>query len=148
MFLDDFAMDHYFPNPVVAGSNPARDTIFSHKIIVLLYTFRSTPDRFSKKQRCLLWELSHPPYPIDYPDLIPIRNRVSVEMKIHDFQPQSLLSKPTRFIAMEKLTATLCLTLTVLFGSVEMSFSSDSQKNAIALLDLIQRCGLLQIVIT
>ena len=34
---------------------------------------------------------------------------------------------------MRKLTAALCLTLTVLFGSVEMSLSSDFQKNAITL---------------
>ena len=43
---------------------------------------------------------------------------------------------------MGKLTATLCRTLTVIFGRVEMSLSSDFQKNAIALTDLIQRRGL------
>ena len=60
-------------------------------------------------------------------------------MKIHDFQTLSYLSKSTKFISMRKLTVTLCLTLTVLFGSVEMSSSLDFHKNVIALTDLIQR---------
>ena len=63
-------------------------------------------------------------------------------MRMHDFRPLPSLSKPTRFISMRKQTATLCLTLAVLIGSVGMSSSGDFQKNAIALTDLIQRSGL------
>ena len=63
-------------------------------------------------------------------------------MKMHGFQSLPSLSKPTRFISMRKLTATLCLTLAVLIGSVGMSSSGNFQKNAIALTDLIQRSGL------
>ena len=45
-----------------------------------------------------------------------MRNGASVEMKNHDFQLRPSLSKPTRFISMRKLTATLCLTIAVLLG--------------------------------
>ena len=42
---------------------------------------------------------------------------------------------------MKKLTATLCLTVAVLFGSVEISESADFDKDAIALKNLVQRNG-------
>ena len=42
---------------------------------------------------------------------------------------------------MKRLTATLCLTIAVLLGSVGMSASDDFDKDAIALKNLVQRNG-------
>ena len=59
--------------------------------------------------------------------------------KLHPSLPPN--PNPSNLISMRKLTATLCLTLAVLLGSVGFSESDDFDKDAIALKNLVQRNG-------
>ena len=64
-----------------------------------------------------------------------VRNTKGVELGILKSSHPSLLLKnlkSTKLIPMKKLTATICLTLAILLGSVGMSASADLRKGAVA----------------
>ena len=52
-------------------------------------------------------------------------------MKIHNFRPIPTYSKSTKLISMRKLTATLCLTIMMLIGSVAASFGTEEFPNSL-----------------